>query len=173
MRFGQGANPATRQSWTNAPMPEKRSRLVLRREFTEGEYESIRYGLVPEQMEDKWFIFLEGDTLYFHRSWTGHCIFQLTLKREGEKYAASDALVNRDASQYGGTDDVRDERLLTYLIDNLLLGGRTLLPTPKGLPAGIHTDLYHHHVAGAGRGRAETPGEKRKRGWLWRWLMRG
>ena len=154
-------------------MPEKRSRLALRREFTEGEYESIRRGLVPEQMEDKWFIFLEGDTLYFHRSWTGHCIFQLALKREGEKYAVGEVVVNRDAGQYGGTDDAYDERLLAYLIDNLLLGGRTLLPTSKGLPAGIQTDLYHHHVAGAGRGRAETPGEKRKRGWLWRWLMRG
>lgn len=77
-------------------------------------------------MEDKWFIFLEGDTLFFHRSWTGHCIFRLTLTREGEKYAVSDALVNRDAGQYGGADDVNDERLLTYLIDNLLLGGRTV-----------------------------------------------
>jgi hypothetical protein len=154
-------------------MPEKRSRLALRREFTEAEYESIRHGLVPEQMEDKWFIFLEGETLYFHRSWTGNCIYQLSLRREGEKYAVSDALVNRDAGQYGGTNDAYDERLLTYLIDNLLLGGRTPLPTSKGLPAGIQTDLYHHHVAGAGRGRAGTPVEKRKRGRLWRWLMRG
>ena len=173
MRFGRGANPATRQSWANAPMPEKRSRLALRREFTEGEYESLRRGLIPEQMEDRWFIFLEGETLYFHRSWTGYCIFQLTLTRAGEKYAAGDALVNRDAGQYGGTDDVYDGRLLTYLIDNLLLGGRAVLPTPAGLPAGIQTELYHHRVAGAQRKGAETPGEKRKRGWLRRWLMRG
>ena len=173
MRFGQGANPATRQSWNNSPMPEKRSRLALRREFTEEEYESIRRGLVPEQMEDKWFIFLEGDTLYIHRSWTGRCIFQLALKREGEKYAVSDALVNRDPGQYGGTDDAYDERLLTYLIDNLLLGRRAMLPTPGGIVAGIQTELYHHHVAGAQRKGAETPGEKRKGGWLWRWLMRG
>jgi hypothetical protein len=173
MRFGRGANPATRQSWANAPMPEKRSRLVLRREFTGGEYGAIRHGLIPEQMEDKWFIFLEGDTLYFHRSWTGHCIYQLTLTREGAKYAVSDALVNRDAAQYAGADDAYDERLLTYLIDNLLLGGRAVLPTPKGIAAGIQTDLHHHHVAGAQRKGAEAPGEKRKRGWLWRWLMRG
>ena len=173
MRFGQGTTPATRQSWTNTPLPEKRSRLALRREFTEGEYEAIRHGLVPEQMEDKWFIFLEADTLYFHRSWTGHCIFQLTLTRTGENYAVSDALVNRDAGQYGGTDDVYDVRLLTYLINNLLLGGRTMLPTPPGIAAGIQTDLYHHHVAGAGRRAAETPGEKRKGGWLRRWLKRG
>jgi hypothetical protein len=153
-------------------MPEKRSRLALRREFTAGEYESIRHGLIPEQMEDKWFIFLEGDTLYFHRSWTGHCIFQVSLKREGEKYAVSDALVNRNAGQYGVTDDGYDERLLTYLIDNLLLGGRTRLPMPEGIAAGIQADLYYHHVGGASRG-ADTPGEKRKRGWLRRWLMGG
>jgi hypothetical protein len=139
-----------------------------------GEYESIRYGLVPEQMEDTWFIFVEADTLYFHRSWPGHCIFQLTLTREGERYAVGDALVNRDAGQYGGTDDAYDVRLLNYLIDNLLLGGRrTMLPTPPGTPADIQTELRLHHLVGAGRRGAETPGEKRKRGWLWRWLMRG
>jgi hypothetical protein len=111
--------------------------------------------------------------LLSNRSWTGHCIFQLTLTRAGEKYAVSDALVNRDAGRYGVTDDVYDERLLTYLIDGLLLGRRSRLPTPEGIAAGIQTDLYHHHVAGAGRRGPDTTGEKRKGGWLWRWLMRG
>lgn len=171
MRFGQGPDPATRQSWNNSPMPEARSRLALRREFTEGEYEAIRRGLIPEQMEDRWFIFLEEDTLYFHRSWTGRCIFQLTLTKEGEKYAAGEALVNRDSGQYAGADDAYDERLLTYLIDNLLLGRRATLPTPGGIEAGIQTELYHHQVAGAQRKGAETPHERRKGGRLWRWLM--
>lgn len=26
-------------------------------------------------MEDKWFWYMEGDTLYIHRSWTGFCIY--------------------------------------------------------------------------------------------------
>jgi len=32
-------------------------------------------GLVPEEIEDKWFIYWEDDTLFFHRSWTGNCIY--------------------------------------------------------------------------------------------------
>ena len=28
-------------------------------------------------MEDKWFIFMENGILYFHRSWTGVCIYQV------------------------------------------------------------------------------------------------
>lgn len=163
--------PATRQSWPNTqPLPAERSQLALQREFTEQEYECIRYGLIPEQMEDRWFIFLEGDTLYFHRSWTGYCIYQLSLKKDGDKYTAGEVFVNRYASQYGGTDDSYDEKLLMYLIDNLLLGRRARLPLPAGIIAGIQTELHHHHVAGAQR-RAEEP-PARKRGWLWRWLTR-
>jgi hypothetical protein len=171
--MGSSANqtPATRESWRNSPLPEERARLDMQREFSAQEVELLRSGLVPEQMEDRWFIFLEGDTLYFHRSWSGFCIYQLTLTPEGERYRVGEALVNRDRSQYGGTDDGYDERLLAFLIDNLLLGRRVMLPRPPGIPAGIQTELYHH-VAGAGRKGEETPEPERKRGWLWRWLAR-
>ena len=73
---------ATRQSWSNIPLPEQRASLSFEREFTQEEYELIRHGLIPEAMEDKWFIFLEDDVLYFYRSWTGNCIYQLSLRRK-------------------------------------------------------------------------------------------
>ena len=85
-------------------------------------------------MEDKWFIFLEEDVLYFHRSWTGVCIYQLTLKKEGAEYRVVEALANRDLNQYSATDEHFDKNLLTFLIDRFLLGRDSPLPGLPGVP---------------------------------------
>ena len=174
MRSSPNQMPATRQSWPNIqPMPPNRSQLSVQRAFTEQEFERICYGLIPEQMEDKWFIFFEADTLYFHRSWTGYCIYQLRLRQEEANHTVVDALVNREPGQYSGADDSYDERLLMFLIDSFLLGGRSPLPMPAHVPAGMVTELHHHHVIGAGPRGAEVSERKTQKGWLWRWLTRG
>ncbi|HXQ71556.1 MAG TPA: hypothetical protein VN844_13765 [Pyrinomonadaceae bacterium] len=116
------SEPATRQSWPNIkPLPEQRAALSLERAFTEEEFELIRYGSIPEAMENKWFIFLEDDVLYFHRSWTGFCIYQVSLKKDGAQYRVVEALANRDSTQYSAADDHYDVNLLNFLIDNFLL----------------------------------------------------
>jgi hypothetical protein len=86
---------ATRQSWNKVhPLPEKRAPLSLQRTFSREEFVQMRRGYVPERMEDKWFIFCEENTLFFQRSWTGYCIFQLRLEREGAEYVVSELLVS-------------------------------------------------------------------------------
>lgn len=167
---GPDSSQATRRSWTNHPLPEKHAALPLRREFTAREYESLRRGLIPEAMEDKWFIFLEGDVLYFQRSWTGFCIYQLRLRKEGAGYAVAEAFVNRDPGQYSGGGDGYDVKLVTFLIDNLLLGKVSAFPVPPAVPAGIAAGLYHHHVAGVGPGARETRGRAGAPAWMWAWL---
>jgi len=37
-------------------------------------------------MEDKWFIFLEDDWLYLHRSWTGTCVYKVQHHISGSGY---------------------------------------------------------------------------------------
>lgn len=166
--------PATRQSWPNLqPLADTCAKLVLQRVFTQEEYENISWGFIPEAMEDKWFICLEEEVLSFYRSWTGNCIYQLTLKKDGANYAIGDAFVNRDPSQYGGTDDGYDESLVMFLIDNVLLRRRTPFPRPAVLPAGIATELHQHHVAGRAQLEEEGPKRRKKRGWFWRWLTGG
>jgi len=142
---------ATRQSWPNIqPLPQQRAPLSLERTFTEEEYELIRQGVIPEAMEDKWFILLEEDVLYFHRSWTGFCIYQVSFKKNGAQFSVVEALVNRDSNQYSATDNHYDVNLLNFLIDNFLLPGSSTFPVPDGVPPGIATGLLHHHVAGVG-----------------------
>lgn len=43
--------------------------------LTTKEYARLSLGLIPEEMEDKWFIYLEDNKLYCHRSWTGLCAY--------------------------------------------------------------------------------------------------
>jgi len=167
---------ATRQSWPNLkPFPAQYSRLSIERAYTEQEYERISLGLVPQRMEDKWFIFMDGNTLYVHRSWTGLCIYQLTLAKEGTAYVVSKAYANRDESQYPGGNDPYDARLLVYLIDHLLLQKSMPMPIPPNLPAGIATELHYSHVVGAGRNaEAQQPINltiPRMLGWVGRWLI--
>ncbi|MGB6299866.1 MAG: hypothetical protein WBF90_27350 [Rivularia sp. (in: cyanobacteria)] len=70
---------ATRSDWKIQPMPELKTQLQVEEVFTKEEYEYLSWGLIPKRMEDKWFIYLEDNWLYFHRSWSGFCIFKVRL----------------------------------------------------------------------------------------------
>lgn len=175
MRFGDPPSLATRESWQHQPFPEQAVPLSVERTWTEQEYERIRYGFIPQAMEDKWFIFLEEDTLYVHRSWTGLAVYKLSFVREGTIYRASSAFAGRDPGQPSEAEDRYDARLLVSLIDTLLLEQAGPLPLPAGLPAGIATELHHSAVIGAGRSKHELP---KMSFWLWlwhwlKWLLRG
>lgn len=162
---------ATRQSCPNArPLPAEHARLVVERAFTEQEYARIEYGVIAYRMEDRWFIFLEDTTLFFHRSWTGYCIFQVSLAQQGTTYAIANVLVNRDPTQYSGSSDSHDTQLLLWLINHLILGGQYLLPPPSGVPADIATDLYYHQTIGAGHNEPKVLELKDLWSWFWAWL---
>lgn len=129
-------------------MPRSRQRLPFARSFTQEEVDRISLGLVPQRMQDKWFIFLEDDHLFFHRSWTGHCMHQLRLETREQAYAVAEAWVNREPAQYRNTDDEYDVALLRFLTDGLLLGQDRSFPLPRGLPKHLPEGVYQHHVTG-------------------------
>ena len=124
---------ATAVSWKIKPMPAAHKELALTGGYSAEEYDRIRWGFIPQEQQDKWFIYLEGDWLHFHRSWTGSCIFQLQFLPVDGHYEAAKAIVNRDPAQYRTTDDEQDARLIAHLIDDLLLGRFSVLPLPDHL----------------------------------------
>ena len=140
---------AQKDSWKFQPMPQETRILEYSAEFSPEEFERISRGLIPQAMEDKWFIYLEGDVLNFHRSWTGKCIYQVEFATEGGKHTVRRALVNRD-HQYQATDDAYDAKLLHFLISNLLLGKHVEFPIPADLPKGMAKGVFQHHIAGTG-----------------------
>ena len=104
---------ARRGDWKTQPMPEQNETFLLRRSFTEEEMDALRRGNIPQAMEDKWFWYMEGDTLYAHRSWTGNCIYRIDFKDDGEHAVT----VNRDPQQYRCTSADEDRKSLNSLLD--------------------------------------------------------
>ena len=136
-------------SWQTKPMPSDVAVLEYKAEFDSDEFNRISRGLIPEQMEDKWFIFLEGDILSFHRSWTGFCIYQIEFDQVGDMYSVRRATANRCRDQYEESSDLYDSKMLHFLISNLLLGQRESFPVPSNLP-NTPRGAYQHHICGKG-----------------------
>lgn len=120
---------AKQTDWKTEALPSKKATIHLDRTFSSQEMEHIRRGLVPEQMEDKWFIYWQDDSLFFHRSWTGFCIYVVRFAPEGDRYKIVEADVNRDHVQYKETDDERDTRMILYLVEVLLLHREAVFPS--------------------------------------------
>ncbi len=106
------ALPAAKGDWTTYDMPEKNAQFVLKRHFTEEQMQALRHGNIPLEMEDKWFWYMEGDTLYAHRSWTGFCVYIITFKPDDSHLVT----VNRDPEQYKNTDLAYDVKTLNSLL---------------------------------------------------------
>jgi len=123
-------------------------RIPFAAEYSRLEFEQIRLGLRPEEMEDKWFIFFEDNVLYLHRSWTGFCIYRVGFTESGEKFSVTSVEVNRNEEQYKQSDDTYDARILGFLIDRLLLKKQTAFPLPPGMQDQEIASLYQYTVAG-------------------------
>jgi O-acetyl-ADP-ribose deacetylase len=143
---------AMRARWKTQPMPAKRAAIPLQRRFDPEEHARLALGLIPQQMEDKWFIYLEDDWIHFHRSWTGKTIYQVRLRPAGEGSVVEEAWVNRDLDEYKGTDDAKDAAMLSFLIERLLLGRHVMFPVPGEAHPG---SVLRHHVVGNVRANDE------------------
>ena len=122
-------------------------------------------GLIPRQMEDKWFIYFHEEWLYFLRSWTGAYVFALRLDGSPAGVRVTDSWVNREPNENKGNDDEYDRKLLSFLVDALLLGKSVQFPLPSdqfGFKPGV---VQHSYV-----GRAYPEVEHRGSG-FWRKIL--
>jgi hypothetical protein len=136
--------------WQTKPFPELIKDLAFEREYSQPEMEQIKLGLIPKEMEDKWFIYYENDTLSFYRSWTGHQIYRVTFSQTDTKNRVTHATVNRDPSQYNQQDDAYDIKLLNFLIDRLLLNKNVPFPLHDSIEEDKQA-IYRHSMIGHGR----------------------
>ena len=106
---------AVKGDWETKEMPKRHAEFTMERKFTPEEVENLRFGNVPQAMEDKWFVYMEGDTLFAHRSWTGYCIYRVKFDFGSGRHRVT---VNRDPAQYTCTDESVDWELLNGLLDS-------------------------------------------------------
>jgi len=102
-----------RDDWKTKPMPKRHETFVFNRSFSEEEMNALRCGNIPKSMEDKWFWYMEGSTLWAHRSWTGYCIYRIRFKEDGNHLVT----VNRDPGQYRCTSIEEEIMSLNSLLD--------------------------------------------------------
>lgn len=107
------ALPAKKGDWKTLDMPAENETFVLQRSFSEEQMTALRKGNIPEEMEDKWFWYMEGNTLYAHRSWTGFCVYIIEFSPDGNNKVT----VNRDSSQYTCTSVDEDRKTLNELLN--------------------------------------------------------
>jgi len=114
--------------WKTKPLPKRHTTIPLDRSFSLQEMRRIRKGLIPDQMEDKWFIYWEDSSLYFHRSWTGYCVYVVRFAVKNKTYRIIEADINRSPGQYKQTSDEFDAGMIMYLVNLLLLRREVVFP---------------------------------------------
>jgi len=148
--------------WKTIALPTKRTTIALSRSFSENEMEMIRKGLIPEEMEDKWFIYWQDNTLFFHRSWTGYCIFVVRFVPKEDSWETVEADLNRDPGQYRETSDEKDAGLIFFLIDLLLLHKRDASFPCRGKDAMEHALMGWSMVGRAMTGQHPNKDEENR-----------
>lgn len=108
-----GMKAAERGDWKTTDLPARHDSFFIQRNFTEAQMQNLRHGNIPEAMEDKWFWYMEDNTLFAHRSWTGFCIFIIEFSTLGKHRV----LVNRDPEQYKCTSVEEDIELVNDLLN--------------------------------------------------------
>lgn len=122
MRFN-GQNPipvktkvATEDTWTTMPMPEKCTTIQLDERIPSIAMSIVKYGHIPEAMEDHWFMYCDENTIRYYRSWTGICVYAAKYEDNGTICRITELTVNRDPEQYGCTDNEHDVALFMALL---------------------------------------------------------
>jgi hypothetical protein len=101
--------------------------------LTETQYARVKHGLLPEEMEDKWFAYFTENKLCFHRSWTGAKIYETPIQIiDNDGYMITEIAVERDVDLYSNADDGEDIRSFMFLLGRGLLGLNVELPNKSG-----------------------------------------
>jgi hypothetical protein len=111
---------AKREDWQTQPMPAVSAPISVEKFHAQDEFDRLIAGVIPEAMEDKWFVFYESPWLYLHRSWTGFCVFKVRFESVAGGMAIAEVLVNRDPYQYSETEREHDITMLKTLLDSCI-----------------------------------------------------
>ena len=112
---------ATKETWKNIPIDNPK-RIDIDLIFTDKQFSKLTMGLIPQQMEDKWFIYYEDEWLYFHRSWTGNGMYKAKLNKVADGYSIKEFWVEENLEKYKNEDYNTDIETFSFLIARGLLG---------------------------------------------------
>ena len=112
----QKTKVATKESWNIEPMPEKHTTIPMDESIPSAAMSIVKYGHIPDAMEDHWFMYCDETTIRYYRSWTGFCIYVAKYEDDGETCRITELMVNREPEQYTSTDKEHDVALFMALL---------------------------------------------------------
>ena len=92
-------------------MPRTRAHFDLGIPLTDGEFEVLARGHIPEAMEDHWFMYFDGEAF---------CIYRVYVERARDGYVLHRVTVNRSKKQYAEENDERDAVMVAILVGQAL-----------------------------------------------------
>ena len=112
---------ARRSSWRIEPLAIPQPIPPPSRVWTDDEMAAIRLGYIPWIQDEKWFIFMEENRLFAHRSWTGLGIYEATFAPLEGGCVIESAVVAGDETKHRRSSDETESRTLEVLIASYLL----------------------------------------------------
>jgi hypothetical protein len=109
-----------KSDWSTFDMPHPCEVATMNRPLSEEEYQALVSGFIPRDMDDRWFLYVQNDWVYLHRSWTGHCIFKLKLEVSSGNVILTDIHINRDSDQYRSINSEADKDEANSVLTSLL-----------------------------------------------------
>jgi len=138
---------ATTASWKCEPFKEGVS-LPYRASFDAEMFALVKQGLIPQAMEDKWFIYYDEPHLYLHRSWTGKPVYRLMLRSTSNGAEITEAQWSKDVADASKFGVEYEARLVDFLVSNLLLRQAKPFPLPPGTTES--EGALQHAISGTG-----------------------
>ncbi len=106
--------------WKIKSMPKQTESFYSGRKLSSVEFAKLIMGFQPSSMEDKWFIYSKNESIYFHRSWLGHCIFIAKIIKSDDDIFISDVTANKNPDQFGTSDIEVKKEMFNKLVDYVL-----------------------------------------------------
>jgi len=125
-------NPAQAQFWRAEAESVPLVPIPYRAVFSAAQFATIRAGLVPYSMDDKWFVLFEDHHLLFFRSWTGRMIYRVSVELvpTGARVIQAEVLDNPDLYERGSIE--YEATLLSAFVRRLLLHEDVQYPARPG-----------------------------------------
>jgi hypothetical protein len=126
---------ASATSWKHKPFKDGIP-LPFHAIFDSEQFAVVRTGFIPQEMEQKWFIYCEEPYLFIHRSWTGRPVYRLALRKVQKGAEVTEALWSKDLAEAPGASFDYGVQMLDYLVSSFFLDQSKPLPAipPLQLP---------------------------------------
>lgn len=83
--------------------------------LTARQMDIIRYGHIPDAMEDHWYMYCDDNAIHYLRSWTGIHFAEAIYEKCGEEYRITELLINNNPKEYR-LDDAESSTALFYAL---------------------------------------------------------